>query len=84
VDSDEHRRTMGRRGNPSHRRARTNWTFTTTGQRCKAGTNEGPDPMPIGLWRTEEVTPSLAWHPALRLTAARTTPDDPSTQDEVA
>lgn len=24
-----------------------------------------------------EVTPCLAWHPALRLTAARTTPDDP-------
>jgi hypothetical protein len=50
------------------------------GHECRAGTNEESDQMPIELWRTRAVTPFVAWHPALRLTAARTTPDDPSTR----
>jgi hypothetical protein len=57
VDSDEHRRTMRRR-NParfSHRKAHTKLHLHNPGQQCEARTNEGPDPMPIRLWRTERL-----------------------------
>ena len=41
--------------------------FTTPADACHAGTDEGPDQTPTGLWRTpQRVTPSLAWRPALR------------------
>ena len=36
-------------------RHKRNCIFTTPGQQCEARTNEGPDPMPIRLWRTERL-----------------------------
>jgi hypothetical protein len=53
VDSDEHRRTMGCRGKPSPAQKGTNeLPLHNSGRQCQAGTNEGPDQMPIALWRT--------------------------------
>ena len=58
VDSDEHRRTLTRRGNASHppaRKAPTNSTFTTPVGGARLERNEGPDQMPTGLWRTDRL-----------------------------
>ena len=70
MDSDEHRRTLTRRGKRiASTRERTHpQHFTTTRRPCQAGRNEGPDQMPYRLWRTRlGVTPKLTWHPALHL-----------------
>src|SRR5204863_2675303 len=77
VDSDEHGRSLTGRGKQLPAGRRSQQPLHNSGRQCKAGTNEGPDQDADRAMADRRVTPFLAWHPALRLTAVRTTPDDP-------
>ena len=81
---------LARRGNPNRQpnRRRHHVNFRTPSQlrpvvpRWKD--DEGPDQMPCALWRTQRVTPSLAWHPAPRLQQQPERRQMTHTHDEVA